>query len=981
MKAQTSGLLWVLLGVTVLSACRDPINDGSGAVSVDIVPDTATLVMTPPGNTRQFTAVVNGAANQAVTWRSSVVTVATVSPSGLVTAVGVGQTQIIAQSVADTTKRAAAAVNVVSIGPTITIARVTQGGTNMPVNTSNVRGQIDVIADFQRQSAPTVSRVEFLLDNQVLDGQSGRPNCTQTFSSGGSADNEVDEDAEEIVCSINTAAFVEATGAPAFPNGSHTVSARAVQTSGNTVATSNMALTFNNPNFINAAVTFVPPAGRPACVNAGSSARSIGGPNSLWCTGDVRVALTPINYGDASQAIASATVNLRTSGDGVTWQDGVCRTLNTRDNNPTVAEDDDGGGPGTGRGGGAFPGCPAITKAATDNNAADGLAVTFSSAATGASGVQFIEDVITFTVNTVTVGGPAGPVCINPVPTQNPIASCGTGAGNSSDPNELFSVTPFRLDNLAPRVLTFDAVPDNCTSPPCWLNGAFTFTARPGFYASADYGVDHQNAATFFEAGASVNALTTAASTAALNNTATRGELFLRVSARDSLGNTALFFPTPIATIVTPNPDNALRFGVDKAPPIFLAGSTIPPNNSANVDSPAFNLTVVDTASSPAAPSGVSTAVTGPTAPIVVRVEQITAAGTVCLDPDATTATTIDCDTGGNQGNGTEAVGSGVTFNYGNPAVSAYYRVTYWARDLAGNVSSNNVITLLRDTQAPTLGGVTSPSIITGNASAAFSVEASDNIELGDVASYIQYGPTTASPLFIQDLPAPTGVGTYGPDTFTTSGAATGTFPNFMRSIQEGVGGTIKRATSITLNVRDAAGMATNNVCPTTAAPATPTTNCRAIRENITTAVNEGIPGTGANAETPFTGFTFTTNAPSETAVCNGTGTGSGQPCPAEPITTTLTASAAGPSPAFSNPFARVNIYYSGPGTNGRTVLIGTAASTATQDNGTTRTFNWSINWTPAGLAPGAYTVFAIGVDSKGQGLLQNTQTVTVTID
>jgi Big-like domain-containing protein len=984
MTTRKSGLLGLMLGVMVLAACEDPPVE-QPQISVDIVPDTATLSLTAPGNTRQFTAIVNGSANQAVTWSSSVTAVASVSGSGLVTAVAAGSTQIVATSVADPTQRAAAAVTVGSPpAPTITIAAVNQGGTNVPVTTGNVRGQIDVIADLQRPTGTSVSRVEFLVDGALLDGTAGRPNCTQTFTSGGSADLEVNEAAEQIICSINTAGFVEATGAPAFVNGNHTVSARAVH-GGGQVSANSQALTFNNPNFINATVTFVPAAGRPACVNAGGT-RSIGGAGSLWCTGDVRVNVIQVNYGAAAQALASATVTLTTDGDGVSWFAGnsttpACRTTNDANGDPTIAPVDRAGATG----GADFPGCAEVTKTASDNNAADGLSVTFSSASgsagTGASGVFGIEDGISFKVNTVTAGGQAGPVCVNPVQPQNPIGDCGTGNGNFSDANELFSVNPFRLDNLAPRVTLFDLTPTACGSAtgPCYVNGGFTFTTRSGFYASVDYGVNNQSTSTIFQAGASATALATAASGATLNNTATANDLLLRVSARDSLGNTALLYPTADRVVVTGDAALALKFGIDKVAP-FVSAVTAPANNSANV-TPSFVISAADTSTAPAGPSGINQT-QSPSGAVIVKVERITATATACLP--ALGGSTFNCNTGGNQGNGTDAVGNNQLFNFGNPANNAYYRVTYAVRDNAGNISASTSVLLLKDTNNPTAGLLIPPSVITGNGSAAFNAEVQDNLDLGDVAAYVEYvSPATPGPsapvMYIQDVAAPTSIGTYGPDTFTTGPVnATTTLTNFMRSVQLTLAGAVNRAGSVTFNVRDAAGAAAGDPCPAVDNVGAPTDNCVARRDQVGAAITAGI--TTANPQTSFadvfgaTGV-YSTNAPSALTVCNGTpGTGNNQPCPTNPASTTLTASASGPSATFASPFARVNFYYMGTGltnsTGGRHVLIGTGTQTATQDTGTTRTFNWSLNWTPANLAAGPYTVVAIGVDSKGQGLI-----------
>jgi hypothetical protein len=963
-----------------LSACDDETvvpPQVDTVITVDVVPDTATLNV---GQTRQLVAVVNGTANQAVTWSTSAANFATVSATGLVTAVAPGTAVISAVSQVRATARDAAVINVVTPPvippPTIVITSITTGNTNTPVNTQNVSGQIDVTAELTVPTGAQVQRVEFLLDNNVL------PNCTQTFTSGGSADIETDQSMVPLICSINTADFNATTGAPAFPNGPHQVSARVVSPAGTVTASTSQALVFNNPSFINATLAFLATGTTTAkpCINSGPTARSQGGPGTLWCGGDVRVTLISVNFGGATAAIASATVNLTSSGAGVSGATG-CRTTGNRGTDPTIATVDGGAGPTPGN----FPGCPATTVSLTDTNAADGLVVTFSAGSQPTSGVQNLEDLVSFTVNSTTTGGQAGPVCINPSATGNPLAACGTGANGGSNANAAFFVNPVRVDNLAPRVTLFDLRPNTCDQANCYLNGSFTFTAgASGFFTSVDYGVDSQNTSTFFEAGASATALSTVTGTGPLANTATNADLFLRASVRDTLANSRQVFPTTDSTIVTTASGSALKFGVDKVIPYILAGTVAPANNGAN-DGTAFTVSAADTATPPAGPSGINTAVSGAFGGIVVKAERLRTDGTTCLDADAGAVTTFSCTSGGNQGNGTEAVGNGVAFNLGGPVspVSAYYRVAYFARDRANNLTPTTTVLTLLDVVPPGAGAIVTPSIITGNASAGFSTTATDDIDLGDVVAYISY---TGSILHVQDVAAPSSLGTYGPDTFTTSATATQTFPNFIRSVQDQpvAGGTVFNAGSVTFNVRDQAGVVDQDACPSTAAPNTSTQNCTSRRDDITAAVAAGI-----GASNPATNFStvagfasFLTGTPTPATVCNSDPAGTGV-CPTNPTSTVITAAAAGASATFqANPFVRVNFYFMGPATAGRQVLIGTGTQTATTDNGVTRTFNWTITWTiPTLLAPGGYSVYALGVDSKGQGLFGGFQGVTVAID
>lgn len=986
MKTRKLGLFGLVIAAGILSACEPTttttvVTDTTPTITVNVVPDTATLVI---AQTRMLVAVVTGSANQAVTWSTSAATIANVSATGLVTAVAIGTAVISAVSTADARARDASVINVIAAPvvptPSIVITSITTGTTNTPVNTQNVTGQIDITAELNVPQGAVVQRVEFLMDNGVL------ANCTQTFTAGGSADIDPDQAMVPIICSVDTALFNAATGVPTFPNGPHTISARVVNPAGTVTASSSQNLAFNNPSFIIAAVTFLN-AGTTTvkpCVNSGTNARSQGGPGTLWCGGDVRVALTTVNFGAASNAVATATIGIMTSGVGVSGAAG-CRTAtpaSDKFSNPTIAYNDDGAGPGPGN----FPGCPSATASLQDITAADGFSLIFSSTNNpdaSTNGVANIEDFVTVIVNSTTVGGQAGPVCVNPDPSRNPLSACGSGIGGSAA-NIAFFQNPIRLDVLAPRVTLLDITPTVCASVTagCYVNAAFSFTTRTGFYASVDYGVDSQVANTIFEAGTSATALTAVTTAATLPETMTATEDFLRVTARDGLANARLLFATTVNTTTTTSSTAATvqKFGVDKTSPAIVQPPVTPPNNGAN-DGLAFIISVIDTAPAGAGPSG-------PAAnPVIVRLERINAAGTTCFN--AYTGGGISCTTGGNQGNGTQS-GSGI-FAPGI-ATAAYIRVTYFGQDGAGNVTANFVVLTLLDVAAPTAGSLATPSIITGGASTTVSAAVSDNVELGTVLSYTTYGTGDN----LQEGTAPTAIGAYGPDAFTTSGTATVTIPSFLRSIEftdegsvpAGVG-PANRAQLITFLVRDAAGQVDADPCPFVGDPDDSNTqNCRLRTGNIASAVNAGIPATGTGAEVSFgTVFpgpnvqTFTI-AVNNTNLCNGDNAGGTQSpaCPTNPTSATFTLRANGPVASFANPFLRVNLYYTDPAT-GRSVLIGTNSSPGATGTVAIRTFTWTISWNPAGLAADDYTVFAIGVNSSGQGLRSGDVVITVNID
>jgi hypothetical protein len=932
----------------ILAACEgDTIvppggGDTTPDITVEVVPDAATLTV---GQTRQLVAVISGTTNQGANWETSAPGVATVSATGLVTAVSAGVAVVTAVSQADPTKRDAATITVeIAPAASIVITSITTGNTNTPVNTQNVVGQIDVTAELNVPQGAAVQRVEFLVDNVV------QPNCTQTFESGGSTD---DPDAAQvpIICSINTASFNSITGAPTFPNGPHSVSAQVVAPNGTVVASSAQPLVFNNPSFITATLAFLEAGTTTAkpCANAGSNARSIGGPGSLWCGGDVRVTVTPVNFGGANDAVASVTVNLATSGDGVSWQSSVCRTTNVLGTDPTIADDDGGAGPGGGPGGDAFPGCPSVTKTATDGTASDGFSVLFSSTSTGGSGVQNIEDIISLTMQSVTVGGQQGPACINPAAGPNPIDTCGV-VGGTSDPGEIFFVNPVRLDNLGPRVTLFDLTIPTCNTPAngCYVNGSFAFTAgRDDFYESVDYGVDAQDANTTFQAGSSTSALADVTTAASLDETANANDLFLRVTARDGLGNARNLFPKLNApTEVQTSSTGAQKFGVDKTAPTLDVDDS-PDNNSAN-DGTDFVVNCLDAATPPAGPSGC------PIDPIIVLVEQITPDDTICLDPES--GTEIDCD------DDTPTATDG-DFNIGNPDPTdsdeaGYYRVTIKATDAAGNETATTIILTLLDLIPPVLGGVTAPSTITGNTTVTFSADLDDNIELGDATMYVGY----AGAVLLLANP-PSSLGTYGPDAFTNSvDAASASVPNFIRGVQTLGQGAFNNAQNATFAVRDMAGVVNEVVCATI-----PGQNCALTTVDITAAVNAGIAGGQAQAN--FTANTWTIEA-DETEVCNQADPDDCDDAGNNDATSTdIEAALTGPTATFANPFVRVNFY--ARDANGVSHLIGTATAPAqTTDDGTTRTHFFRVTWNvPVGFPVGTYTLIAVGVNSRGDGL------------
>jgi uncharacterized protein YjdB len=113
MKVRTSvlrGFALLALSSLTFAACDESTTPPAPpAPTVTVAPSNVSLQV---GQTATLSAVVSGAANQNITWRSGNPAVATVSAAGVVTAVTPGTTGIIAISQADTTSRAAASVTV-----------------------------------------------------------------------------------------------------------------------------------------------------------------------------------------------------------------------------------------------------------------------------------------------------------------------------------------------------------------------------------------------------------------------------------------------------------------------------------------------------------------------------------------------------------------------------------------------------------------------------------------------------------------------------------------------------------------------------------------------------------------------------------------------------------------------------------------------------------------------------------------------------
>jgi hypothetical protein len=141
---------------------------------VAVTPETASLVT---NQSLQFAATVTGtncaSGDLGVTW--TVVgspAGATISSAGVFSATAAGNYVVRATSTKDATKTNTAAVTVIVPAPaTVSIQSITQFATNVPVDLTNVAGQIEITLNVDPGAAPQVTKAQALIDGLVVAEQ------------------------------------------------------------------------------------------------------------------------------------------------------------------------------------------------------------------------------------------------------------------------------------------------------------------------------------------------------------------------------------------------------------------------------------------------------------------------------------------------------------------------------------------------------------------------------------------------------------------------------------------------------------------------------------------------------------------------------------------------------------------------------------------------------------------------------------------
>ncbi|MEO6447479.1 MAG: Ig-like domain-containing protein, partial [Gemmatimonadaceae bacterium] len=289
----TGKITAIAAGTAVITATSkgDATKSAALAVTVTAVANNLTALSVAPtsanlgvGGSVQLVANATtvGSPTVTITYASSNTAVATVSSTGLVTAVGNG-TAIITTTASTSTNSLSATTTINIASASVSISTITAGGLSMPVNLANVAGQIEVTLNIAAGNQ-TLDSVRVMLGNQ--------PAATQVFTVNGAP-------SAPVTLSINTAAYTinaDSTATASFLNGTTGVSAQLfTQGSAGPTASNTINLTLNNAD------TFHQRWSVPTS--------STTGPNGfIWYGGAITLNVIPVIY--SGNTVTSVTFGL-----------------------------------------------------------------------------------------------------------------------------------------------------------------------------------------------------------------------------------------------------------------------------------------------------------------------------------------------------------------------------------------------------------------------------------------------------------------------------------------------------------------------------------------------------------------------------------------------------------------------------------------------------------------------------------------------
>lgn len=1000
--------LGVLAG---LAACGDdvtvqePPKPTPAVLSISVTPDAATLIK---GQTAQLSAVVttnDASVPKTVNWASSNSAVATVSATGLVTAVAPGAATITATATADANFKAGAQITVTGSG----VRSVRVSPDNAIVATG---ATLQLVANVDRDAgvAGTVTwtssntAVATVTTAGVVTGVTAG-NVTVTAAS--TVDPTVTGAAaitvrNPIPATISISSITFGTlGTPVNVNnvfgqievtlnvdpGDQIISRVEVLIDGNVACSQAFSVSRNEELALSHVFENVQAAPVTCSIVTNAFDATTGVPSYL--NGARQLAARAILQGGSSVATPSTTLVFANPN---TFVASMTRTGTTAQATGTA---------GAAAGLGFVRGGLSITILPVIYNSGQSLAagtVIFGSAACDASGegarvaalvAPTSGNAWTATLSQTAVTGPNNDVAnyeFNPVvctAITNPVGEAITVNATDNAGNSLFTAAvpanaaamSIRLDNRAPGVPTYMANPNirqnGWLNASVGLNGSNTSATDNDWLVNgtADAGVGGYTRMQRIAAntGGLVDAALAATASAAatlpapsLNN----NDWCSVISATDLLGNesalpaagSACTSPPPVASS-TPVPAQSLSFGVDIAPPTIAFSGGLASNarlNAATVGAE-FQVTVSDTG---------TTGNSGMLSGSAVR-------GTVEIRNVANQAPQI-CFIG--------AVVSGVctpvsvnaappfplvpTTTVAASATTGYFTYVAFSQDAAGNQSGTVTRVIAHDD-----GGIAGniPALTTAlfnvplsGSTAVFNANSSDNFDLWDATYTMTYAGGLAGPIL------------YPAVVLNTFNAATLVYSNVPAGIT--VTGFMRQVENVTGNAPLAVGGAFK--------PTALTGVARDQANNPSAAAVTGIPGasvtTGVSylaAAAPQLINSWAITAPSAPTLVS---TGATTPA-ANPLSVTYTMVAAGPTATFSPPFTTVNMFvFSG----GNLVQIGTATFAGTTDDGSAqgRRHSWTFAWTPGtAFGTAVQTVYAIGVSANGDALVSplNNQVTT----
>ncbi|GLC26314.1 beta strand repeat-containing protein [Roseisolibacter agri] len=999
-------------GNTAVTASATITVVGAGQI-VQSISANPSVVALQSGQTQQVTANVTlqpnapAGASRAVTYTSSNNAIATVSSTGLVTAVANGSTSIIIRSVADTSFTVAVPVTVTAPAPvTITIANVTTQTTNQlvditqPIGTdfanvgNNNTGSIFVTLNLD-PGAARVSRVDVFLAPAASPNDTTNRVCSQIFSATAAealriAQVSSSADVQPITCPINLAAFDTLTGIPGIRNGQAVLRARVTGTfpgttqSATQIAQFTQTLQIRNLSGFFVRVTNTPSAAQ-AAVNARGTAQGPDGRN--WLAGSLTFTILPVSFeapGTGNNLTPEITVTLT---DNTTAFGPLSRTQ-------TVTASTTGATTVT------FPGQTATQPGGIAAGAAGTTAGNITPRSLTAS--ASFQNIDGWTSGPGNAGNPAGTtvsvsgIGFNTTAAFQTLSAQVNGAIqplNTGAQNQFPGSFQLNIDNTAPQPATsFNVLAANFTAIPGsqvgFIGGAFnvndpavTFASRNfgptfagGVTVNNDFGgVDRVTTTYFAQLIANLSSLTAAnvftggtqfsnGSQLAAANQNTAYAAIARFT--DVLGNSRNQLVEQGAITLDANGQIAAQgtpvtFGVD------LSAPTISVPNASTI-----NGVVVNAANQGTAPNSISLAYSddigfGAT-PIQVLGTQmrranenpangvstycftgVDGAGNAVFNTQSTAQTGLAC--------GFVSIAGTAAINLSNTATGQYdFRIR--TRDQAGNQSTEVNVTRYVDIIQPVVGGVSLPQTLTGNAPATFTTAATDNLELGSGYAQIAYAANAAygtGNFQISYTQSRVTLGSpFGTITASVNNSIALNVPSFIRSVTFATGGvpaavsTANLAQAIVAVVDDAAGNQGSQ-----------SVNIPQANISLANFGTGAAAGTGANIfdtgnqTSDINGFalTFANNAaafPNQLSLGATTNA---------PTTGTFSVTTTGQVNAFINPFVRVELYYAQVGGQATYQFLGTAPVGIVTDvpaNGATgRTITSNFVFTPVGTA------------------------------